>query len=479
MHMYRYDVLAWNAVDVRLKNGQMQHGRVINVADGGLIIDFNCPGQREQFVKYKRIFQWTSSCDCLEEHGGGKPVSVLLRRPVDGAWIWYIGKDISIGDDNDSRMEVALVQAETPHGTVTELVPTRQVRAPQRNKRSEFERVKKTDFVIRRCVLSDAQLCAFHQLGPTLQCVREQAIARPARYHGLLGHTLYYLQNSWYTPLTPEEVDNDCNDARSEKDGGYSRLRSCWWMYRQWSVNTLSKTPEAGGSHQMDLPLPPELWVTVFQSLDSIERLRCRRVSPLWNSILTTEAHFPDVRLTGCNSYYDADWHVTVKNIFWMVSGALKCLNKRTKLVVISELDLCDGRELVALIAHLLKAHRLPLVFYRCDFQIERTPVVRIVHRLASLAWELALGGRLMLKDCRIVDDHLRILLSQHVFRFRSQVELERQLWGLLPNKLILGNPRQNGQVVMQWNAGCQQEKRNPVKITISFSGSAPFSVYL
>ncbi|XP_055353176.1 uncharacterized protein LOC129599064 isoform X2 [Paramacrobiotus metropolitanus] len=93
MHLYGGEMDAWNAVDVQV-DGQLQHGRVINMVDGGLIVDFGCHAQHSQFVEYGRIFRWSPSFGNSGEGTFWMAVSVLLRRPTDGAWIWHIGMTV-------------------------------------------------------------------------------------------------------------------------------------------------------------------------------------------------------------------------------------------------------------------------------------------------------------------------------------------------------------------------------------------------
>ncbi|XP_055357247.1 uncharacterized protein LOC129602275 [Paramacrobiotus metropolitanus] len=139
-------VYAWNAVDV-LVDGQLQHGDVINMTEGGLIIDFKCPTKRAQFVKYGLIFH----CNNRQNFWpwGEQPAQVVLRRHSDGAWIWYPGALVSLGSFTSNNVE--LVDIQRPYGTVRELLPWQQVRLAPTNAVLEERRVGQTDFVIRDC----------------------------------------------------------------------------------------------------------------------------------------------------------------------------------------------------------------------------------------------------------------------------------------------------------------------------------------
>ncbi|XP_055353167.1 uncharacterized protein LOC129599058 isoform X2 [Paramacrobiotus metropolitanus] len=129
-------------------DGRLQHGSVINVAEGGLIIDFDCPGQRLQFVVYEHIFQEMYEHVFQRSDGrftalyeAGAPVFVLLRRQLDKAWTWYVGTTVSLLG-NGNFPEAALVEVQRPHITVRELVPGQQISRPYTEKNVHFVRVK-------------------------------------------------------------------------------------------------------------------------------------------------------------------------------------------------------------------------------------------------------------------------------------------------------------------------------------------------
>ncbi|XP_055355900.1 uncharacterized protein LOC129601184 [Paramacrobiotus metropolitanus] len=150
MHVYgdnRHHSNAWNAVDV-LVDGLLQHGDVIDVAKGGLIIDFRRAGHRAQFVKYGRIFRFSNS-----QEASATAVQVLLHRLPDGAWIWYPGTTVDMGDYHNEH----LVCVQVPlYGTIPELVPRDQVRPPPADGEWEKFRVLEKDFVVRLGKLPDA-----------------------------------------------------------------------------------------------------------------------------------------------------------------------------------------------------------------------------------------------------------------------------------------------------------------------------------
>ncbi|XP_055334247.1 uncharacterized protein LOC129585555 [Paramacrobiotus metropolitanus] len=120
----KHSVSAWNAVDVRMKSKKLKHGHVINVAEGGLIIDFGCENQRAKFIKFGRIFH------CFYNHfsRATRDAQVLLRSPTTGAWIWYPGQVIDLGEYRPGYAQ--LVEVQLPDRTVRELFPMEQVRQP-------------------------------------------------------------------------------------------------------------------------------------------------------------------------------------------------------------------------------------------------------------------------------------------------------------------------------------------------------------
>ncbi|XP_055353173.1 uncharacterized protein LOC129599063 [Paramacrobiotus metropolitanus] len=449
MLVYVGDVDAWNAVDVRI-DGQLQHGRVINVVEGGLIIDFECPAQRSQFVEYGRIYYW-SLCGA-NTVPDGTVVDVLLRRQPNDAWIWYPGTVVSIGDyDYD---DAAWVEVQLPQGTVSELIPWQQVRPqPTAGRKSELRRLKKNAFVIRCCPLPAT---IYWTIEEAFQCV---LVRSGVMCTSLLRQTLLYLQLREDDPLKPEHLEEAYHKAQKKKKRGCCTLTKLGLrILRRWPICATTEDWEVGNSDQIGLPLPGEMLVEVFQSLDSIGRVRCRRVCHVWNKLLT-DTNFPDVRLTGSNGYYDGHLSFSIEGMFWLVSGILKCLQSRTQLVAITNVGLATVEDLVALLTTLHCA--TVVVFYDCCFTTPMYEIDGVIRRMASLAVNCGPYLRTVLKHCRIADYGLEGLIPQYRLQGPSRRDVEMQLWDLMESNLTI-NSQWKRHAALEWIAKCKRDDHIP-----------------
>ncbi|XP_055354699.1 uncharacterized protein LOC129600260 [Paramacrobiotus metropolitanus] len=331
---YRGRVFTWNAVDV-LVDGLLQHGKIVNLAEGGLIIDFECIAQRSQFVAFGPVFRCDDEPRYWDIPKDGQPMQVLLRQHPDAPWTWYPGKTVPL--DGYCFREAAFVQVQLPHGTVEELIGRKQVRPALRGGNYEdLRRVAPHDFVIRACPLPVGY---WSEASPQLEKILKSGVNE--RYRVLcttvLSQTLCYLQGPsapHHITLTPGQLQEQCDIAKQElaSDGSISAPLGTGCLGATFTARKKRKV----AARRRCLPLPTELLLEVFQALDSIERFRCRRVCYVWNSILTTAAYFPDARVSASTNY---DKNHSWEGIYWVQACLLKCLTNATKIAVISNLD--------------------------------------------------------------------------------------------------------------------------------------------
>ncbi|XP_055349946.1 uncharacterized protein LOC129596637 [Paramacrobiotus metropolitanus] len=451
MLVFKDDVTAWNAVDV-LVDGLLQHGHVINVAEGGLIIDFGCATQRAQFVEYGRIFNGQYKDNWKDD------MLVLLPR-TDGAWVWYPGQVVSLGDcDYDGAQ---CVEVQRPHGPVRELVHWPQLRAPPTKEDLEgMLRVAPGDFVIRSCPLPGAYWADGSQrLGELFKYRLKDEHAVVCK--SLLSQTFLYLQCRTATPLDAESAKFEFDEARDDIDSGYLP-QTGEWMRWQGAITTPKKKRKVSGQRQLRrLPLPPELLVEIFHSLDSIGRLRCRRVCHAWNTLLTTDTYFPDVRVSGGEAEY-TDGEFEDDGLYWLISCLLKCLNSTTKVVVINQMIGEECTKSAGLIRHLLNGHRLAaLVFYDCEFGEMCESMKQVTGDVVAMTHDFVAYERMVLKKCRVYDYILKgILVTQHSFGSQSSEAMRRELWQVVEKSLNLTQPLDRP-AVAEWIADCIQNQRS------------------
>ncbi|XP_055357038.1 uncharacterized protein LOC129602096 [Paramacrobiotus metropolitanus] len=446
MLVYGDDVYTWNSVDV-LVDGQLQYGRVINVAEGGLIIDFHCAGQRAQFVEYGRIFQ------CRDSHAvvfdfrskiyrtseGREPVydtdaQVLLRASREAPWILYPGKIGDYGCDESLVVEVRL-----PSGMVRELLPCQQIRVPLSEEDWAQRLIVEKQFVIRYCPIPTACRLKNSSLLEIFQ--GSLHMQYHARITAVFSGAVLYMNRGAGNPLHADTLERLCATAQL----GVDYMNSPRLPFLEMQVLHRISDPLDG------LPLPAELLLEVFRARDCIGRVRCRRVCALWNSLLTTDAYFPDVRVSGREDDYRAHGLPlgVVLPSHWLVTGLMKCVNNRTQTVVITGLRFRLCRRIPKLIRRL---HRLKtLVFYRCEFGQYENPEyinVTIEHMLNMQLF--ATCRRVVWKKCDVYDYHLQAFVARQAIDVQPDGGLEMQLWDLFEKNLVLKKPV-DLQALVEW----------------------------
>ncbi|XP_055354680.1 uncharacterized protein LOC129600243 isoform X3 [Paramacrobiotus metropolitanus] len=317
----------------------------------------------------------------------------------------------------------------------------------------ERQRVKPNEFVIRACPLPVGY---WSEASPQLVDILKVRMNKQYSIlcTAVLSQTLLYLQEQYDTSLTAEQLQDECDKAKQELTSGGSLST------QQRPIGVLQTGGEtrktAGKPHC--LPLPTELLLEVFQSLDSIERIRCRRVCHVWNSILTTKAYFPDVRVFGQAGYYeDFSWDGT----YWMLACLFKCLTNATKMVVISDLDRGGFLHVPTPIKRVFNERRqIPLVvMYECELDEECEGVPYLIGCLARKVWECSCARMIWSGGC-IYYDRRTVLVEQHTFTVRSRADAEVQMWDLFEN-LQAAEKSFDVKALAEWIADCLVHQRS------------------
>ncbi|XP_055349934.1 uncharacterized protein LOC129596627 [Paramacrobiotus metropolitanus] len=444
-------VHAWNAVDVLL-DGQLQHGDVINVAPGGLIIDFQCAARRAEFVAYGRIFH----CDDKSFKAATQDSQVLLRRHPDGAWIWYPGMFLWLPLTFEYE-EAHYVEVQRPSGAVQELVPLRQVRAPPSDAALEERCVKDGDFVI-RCYALPAEYGV--EWTPLLDVIFKYGLQQLHRVRStsLVNQTLVYLQRRDQTPLSAEQVEKLYTVSKKlENDEIASQAQRTISPAPVSASQDKSPTSDNNGC---GLSLPPELLVEIFQALDSIERVRCQRVCALWHTLLTTVSHFPGVRVSGKETDYGPALYFSHDRLYWIVACFLKCLSPATRRVVVTQLESLQCSQVATLIKHVVKTHPISLLmFVNCSLGDAKFLIKDIVDGVARILARCSGCGSVVVRNCSLHDHNLQAAVAYHVFRERALASMKLQLWDLFEKNLILTKPVDRP-ALAAWIADCIAQQR-------------------
>ncbi|XP_055330720.1 uncharacterized protein LOC129583051 [Paramacrobiotus metropolitanus] len=223
--------------------------------------------------------------------------------------------------------------------------------------------------------------------------------------------------------------------ARREWESGRSDIQRL--LHKQTSA---PYEPPEISDDMMPLSLPAELLIEVFRSLDSVGRIRCRRVCPLWDGILTTEANFPDVQVSFGHPDYGV-LNFAHHGMYWMAVCLRKCLSSRTKVAIIMDIGGERCEQVSALLDMILTPARLPiLLFDNCDWSAAYAAVGGVVDSVAQ-TFRKSGCNKVVWKRCEMADRLLKARVARHTFSAASSGELESELWDLFEKNLVLTKP--------------------------------------
>ncbi|XP_055339123.1 uncharacterized protein LOC129588776 isoform X2 [Paramacrobiotus metropolitanus] len=298
----QHSAYEWNGVDVEV-DGILQHGYVIGLEHNGcclqrLLVDFGCWTQRSVPVDYGKAFQRSlqnkRDKNCFTNDSVPAKTYPTVEALIGGhpsqPWKWYPAKNLMahLAD----LFDYSVVEVIQENRNIRELIPESQIRWTQSGTAPRLKLVRPADFVIRSCTFPAG---FWSSLEPwkamSLRCriqhrcslfiisvVRETMtyLDRPNGYimpkeHGDAWKVFYHLR---------DEIRYKDNRKRTE-----DRVK----------IQNLQNDDEAADTGELTLILPPELLKGIFRSLDTINRLRCRRTCHLWNDILGSPEFCRDV----------------------------------------------------------------------------------------------------------------------------------------------------------------------------------------
>ncbi|XP_055353161.1 uncharacterized protein LOC129599057 isoform X1 [Paramacrobiotus metropolitanus] len=197
-------------------------------------------------------------------------------------------------------------------------------------------------------------------------------------------------------------------------------------------------------------PWPSELLVEIFQSLNSIDRTRCRRVCALWNRLLTTEAYFPDVRVSCRTDNYPLSW---TNPLFWRLAGLLHCVNRHTKMIVLMHMNLGDSEHPGVVIR--CTVGRIPtLVLYQCVWPHSSFHLEKTLYCHGSIMRICGMADRAVWSKCRIEEPLLTAVVSRHSHCCQPPEQLEWHLWDLFEQHIVLDEPVDRS-ILSEWIRQC------------------------
>ncbi|XP_055349868.1 uncharacterized protein LOC129596566 [Paramacrobiotus metropolitanus] len=348
----------------------------------------------------------------------------------------------------------------TPYGTVKELVPDGQVRAPPTDAGLQERRVKKDDFVVRRCALPAGY---WSEASAAVREIFQYEVNQ--RFHvqctAVLSKTLRYLQWKSETRVTAQQVEDEYkNTVKHNDELGRTTITWKWLLRQQEAESAPQRKRKIPGSQPGSLPLPVELLLEVFRALDSIGRFRCRRVCDVWNALLTTDAYFPEVRVSNTPADYDGVLHYD-HSLYWITVSVLKSFNSATKIAVFTGIELYEFSELTNLIWGMFqRAGNLSVVvLYKCNFSEEHGYVDSAVHCMAQQVVPDGSRGRILWRQCRLGDENITAAIAHHAVRGQTEGERQEELWELVEQNLVLKKPLYRT-ALAAWVADCVAQQR-------------------
>ncbi|XP_055348294.1 uncharacterized protein LOC129595337 [Paramacrobiotus metropolitanus] len=295
-----------DSVDVWDTSGHLHYGRVVDVADNGLFIDFLCPDRRRELTPFHRVFKMLAPLHEWRDWRPYKPqsVEVLLRPSPRGPWTWMPAHlSLKQRQECDWPGEVGVVHLLTAESVAEgplHVVPPQRLRQPF------------CDLVSASGPRSDAELRAYY--GHEFKsCVIHPGTffkgqVRLTAQLALLSEEMQrHLLDEWRDkalvpdcsidhPLIPFEfvqrMDDGCTwtyiertDRRQARFYQFaSRLGKALPGMIYKTLRLATDTDPANDESLMWLPV--ELLLEVFSHMDTMQQTRMHRVCSSWAVIL-------------------------------------------------------------------------------------------------------------------------------------------------------------------------------------------------
>ncbi|XP_055342341.1 uncharacterized protein LOC129590920 [Paramacrobiotus metropolitanus] len=383
-----YDVYQWNSVDA-LISGTLQRGVVIGLAtagDGtpGVLIDLDCPQRHCEFVEYGSIFR----CPCpvpgswkrwkepalAESH----PLQALLRVGGDRAWTWWPAKlallaDAQLRKASCSHIECGLVEVQWGDAvTVTkELIPLNQIRGAPDDLKGR--RVGQDYFASSECRLPSGYWSA--PAGATRLLWQKISHNFSACCITIRSETFTYFQRNEELPISPVSLDSTFDYIVRHQSALYTdrsdngERQESKWDRSVLPLRKVKAPPTEEHRTSRGIPLPREILAEIFQSLDSIERVRKRRVCRLWEAMLDANATGKHLWIACRHPFLQNRWLEGEQ--FVLAVCMLRGATSTTDTIVLEDSKELAyfSRDVFGLLTDLLQQQRITtLVLSRCVF---------------------------------------------------------------------------------------------------------------
>ncbi|XP_055351326.1 uncharacterized protein LOC129597701 [Paramacrobiotus metropolitanus] len=336
MHLYlenEYQINAWNAVDVAV-DGQLQHGHVVNTADNGLIVDLHCTSQTAVFVEYGKIFDPRGASHYIPGRSinQGTAIHALLQARPDRAWTWYHGRMVR----SDFRYGgYAWVEVSVEGITVTELLSLSQIRVPSSHDKLQGRVIERDEFVACTGRLPDGYSSVVTPLFLALfqrQCTwLNTRRVYPVTF---LSDSFLYLQRQGedYSEFLEKSFCDVQDRILFHRARGEAYPEEDLILRRKQIESPVmwGSTPPSSR-----IPLPTELLLEIFHSLDTLDQQRYRRTCQLWDALLTSVDFSKTIQLS-YNKPYFPSWVSGITRYILLVC-LLKQLGPATQRIYIRD----------------------------------------------------------------------------------------------------------------------------------------------
>ncbi|XP_055329614.1 uncharacterized protein LOC129582194 isoform X2 [Paramacrobiotus metropolitanus] len=362
----------WNSVDVLGDDGLLRYGRVVDVAEDGLIIDFLCFNRRREFTPFHKIFhvnddRWSASMSPWESENA----DILMRDNASGAWTWFPAKILGTFQDMiRADYCVAIVYGGTLQEYAT-VVPKLRIRvktdpnwrSPIQDNYKHYIHAKHLPvpkfvqtFVKRIIPLPEG--CPAKLVAASLKQGKKGMPYDYARYHAhavdIVDGCVVYLQ---CRPNSAKDIDDTyCIRHGKRVTVWQERLESLHQFIIQSALRMSEPLAEILPAATEILPaaevavLSIELWTEVFSHLDVITQVKQCRVCPLWNLIWDSASLKAKVILDSA-AFTKEDQCSELKPLYFMTSALFKRISPFTQYITIADYgERMDGMDVVKIL---------------------------------------------------------------------------------------------------------------------------------
>ncbi|XP_055356549.1 uncharacterized protein LOC129601707 [Paramacrobiotus metropolitanus] len=332
-----------SSVDVLTDDHQLRYGRVVDVTDKGLHIDFLHRDQRREFIPFHRVFRCSTTPPLDAEHlatayaetSSSVPVEVLQRKIPSGAWTWCPADIINLpGGTRHNAYGVAIVKG-GKDGECMDIVPVERLRW---RVGSGWWAQHGRPASLSNEVMRHLSTWPSSVLKGTFakRCIKAPTSSVPAE------HLLKILNSSTSVPFV-EVVTGyvwyiQLEDLRWA-DPPLAKLQKEFLDSVPRMICELT-TPlvDCGVNEELNA-LPTELWRETFSHLGTCTQNRLRLVCATWDLIVDS----PSLTANIVVSSAEFDAKQPDRFVYYLTAPIFKCLRPSSQRLIV-----CDRRRLLA-----------------------------------------------------------------------------------------------------------------------------------